>query len=108
MEKSNPRLTKLLFQNLSYDKWSKPAFLNRRVVADFKRVVGLVQNDYYSYMYVVKAAETTFIQKICTLNIDEIDTSSKFNMSSELMSMRMRVFMIADYRNCGKQDFKTT
>ncbi len=26
-----------------------------------------------SYMYVVKAAETTFVQKICTFNVDEID-----------------------------------
>jgi len=27
-----------------------------------------------SYMYVVKAAETTYVRKICTFNIDEIDT----------------------------------
>ncbi len=26
-----------------------------------------------SYMYVVKAAKTTFIQKICTFDVDEID-----------------------------------
>jgi len=26
-----------------------------------------------SYVYVVKAAETTFVQKICTFNVDEID-----------------------------------
>jgi len=26
-----------------------------------------------SYMYVVKAAETTYVQKIRTLNIDEMD-----------------------------------
>jgi len=26
------------------------------------------------YVYVVKAAETTFVQKIRTFNIDEIDT----------------------------------
>ncbi len=26
------------------------------------------------YMYIVKAAETTFVRKICTFNIDEIDT----------------------------------
>jgi len=29
-----------------------------------------------SYMYVVKAAETTFVQKIRTCNVDEIDTLS--------------------------------
>jgi hypothetical protein len=28
-----------------------------------------------SYMYVEKAAETTFIQKICMKNVDEIDGS---------------------------------
>jgi len=27
-----------------------------------------------SYMYVEKAAETTFVQKICMKNVDEIDT----------------------------------
>jgi len=27
-----------------------------------------------SYMYVVKAAETMFVRKICTFNVDEIDT----------------------------------
>ncbi len=27
-----------------------------------------------SYMYIEKAAELTFVQKICTENIDEIDT----------------------------------
>jgi len=27
-----------------------------------------------SYMYVVKAAKTTFVRKICTFNVDEIDT----------------------------------
>ncbi len=26
-----------------------------------------------SYMYIVKAAKTTFLQKICTFNVDEID-----------------------------------
>jgi len=29
-----------------------------------------------SYMYEVKAAETTFVRKIRTFNIDEIDTRS--------------------------------
>ncbi len=27
-----------------------------------------------SYMYAVKAAKTKFVQKICTFNVDEIDT----------------------------------
>jgi len=27
-----------------------------------------------SYMYVIKAAKMTFVQKICTFNVDEIDT----------------------------------
>jgi hypothetical protein len=27
-----------------------------------------------SYMYIEKAAESTFVQKICTQNVDEIDT----------------------------------
>jgi len=33
-----------------------------------------------SYMYVVKAAKTTFVQKSCTFNIDEIDTWQMSNM----------------------------
>ncbi len=35
-----------------------------------------------SYMYIVKAAKTTFIREICTFNVDEIDT--------ELLSLSLR------------------
>ncbi len=31
-----------------------------------------------SYLYVVKAAETTFVGKICTFNVDEINTRTVF------------------------------
>ncbi len=31
-----------------------------------------------SYMYVVKAAETTFVQKIHTFNVDKIDYRAQF------------------------------
>ena len=31
-----------------------------------------------SYMYVVKAPETTFVPKICTFNVDEINTGVNF------------------------------
>jgi len=34
----------------------------------------LFRQLFSSYMYVEKAAETTFIRKICKLNVDEIDT----------------------------------
>jgi len=33
--------------------------------------------SFSSYMYLVKAAETTFVRKICLFNVDEIDTKSK-------------------------------
>ncbi len=32
-----------------------------------------------SYMYVVKAAKTMFVRKICTFNIDEIDYRRQFH-----------------------------
>ncbi len=32
-----------------------------------------------SYMYVAKAAKTTFVRKICTFNIDEIDNRCHLN-----------------------------
>ncbi len=35
--------------------------------------MNIVSAAFSSYMYVVKAAETTFAQKICTFNVDEID-----------------------------------
>ncbi len=34
----------------------------------------LFQQLFSSYMYVVKAAKTTFVRKICVYNVDEIDT----------------------------------
>jgi len=34
----------------------------------------LLRQLFSSYMYVVKAAKTTFVRKICTFNVDEIDT----------------------------------
>jgi hypothetical protein len=36
-------------------------------------------------MYVVKAAETTLVQKMRTLNVDEIDTSMKRQQRSIVM-----------------------
>jgi len=36
--------------------------------------MNIVLLAFFSYMYVVKAAETTFVREICTLNVDEIDT----------------------------------
>jgi len=36
-------------------------------------VQALFQQLFSSYMYVEKAAKTTFIRKICTENVDEID-----------------------------------
>ncbi len=42
-----------------------------------------------SNMYIVKAAETTFVQKICTFNVDEIDTCPRlakfFCLTASLM-----------------------
>jgi hypothetical protein len=35
-----------------------------------------------SYMYVVKAAKTMFVRKICMFNIDEIDTWAQFHQRS--------------------------
>ncbi len=39
----------------------------------------LFQHLFSSYMYVVKAAKMTFVRKICTFNVDEIDTWSQIN-----------------------------
>jgi len=35
-----------------------------------------------AYMYIEKAAKTTFVQKICTKNVDEIDTWFSTSISS--------------------------
>jgi hypothetical protein len=58
-----------------------------------------------SYMYVVKAAETTFVRKIHIFNIDEIDTSEK---SSEILTFLTNInispniskyfWVLADFR----------
>ncbi len=40
-------------------RWSRAAFLNRRVVADFKRVVGLVQNYFYIEHFCGMQGETS-------------------------------------------------
>jgi len=35
-----------------------------------------------SYMYIAKAAKTTFVRKICMFNVDEIDTWCEFRHAS--------------------------
>ncbi len=53
-------------------------------------------------MYVVKAAKTTFVQKICTFNVDEIDTRSSqtggivtFVKASEEISKTIHVLLVS-------------
>jgi len=43
----------------------------------------IVSAAFSSYTYVEKAAETTFVQKICTFNVDEIDYMSQLKACNE-------------------------
>jgi hypothetical protein len=40
--------------------------------------MNVVSAAFTTYMQLEKAAETTFVRKICTFNVDEIDTKSIF------------------------------
>ncbi len=52
--------------------------MDRKMMVITNRQVNQV-STFSSYIYVVKAAEKTFVQKICTFNIDEIDYSGQFH-----------------------------
>jgi hypothetical protein len=57
-------------RSINCDQQSISSTLNERIFHS-----NVVSAAFFSYMYVVKATETTLVQKIRTFNVDEIDTS---------------------------------
>ncbi len=65
-----------------------------------------------SYMYVKKASETTFIQKICTYNVDEIDGRITYkNVTNFILEPNLNLqaekVLIKWWWNWPKVEFKT-
>jgi len=51
----------------------------------------LFQQLFSSYVYIVKAARTTFVQKICTFNVDEIDYWWKTNLRTYCVNAPLKM-----------------
>jgi len=54
-----------------------------------------------SYMYIVKAAETTFVQKICMFNIDEIDGRARGQFFQPLRT-KLKYASLFHQQNCDQ------
>ncbi len=73
----------------------------------------LFQQLFSSYMYVVKAAKKTFVQKICTFNVDEIDyrtcsnelSKANFIFRQKNMSFIENVSLFSLVRKCVSMSY---
>jgi len=60
-----------------------------------------------SYMYVVKASETTFVRKICTFNVDEIDIWCQYHQHFFKQTLSINSFNSLVKKETGiKADYK--
>jgi len=54
----------------------------------------VISAAFSSYMYIVKAAKTTFIRKICTFNVDEID----YIQILDILTLCYKNFLIEEWQ----------
>ncbi len=64
----------------------------------FWQLFARTRNVHVTYMYVEKAAETTFVQKTCAFNVDEIDTCMMKKDLSEVNPAKFCSSLFTDTR----------